>query len=323
MFLSIILLACSACISCAPNLPLDDNKDDNQDNQNSDSGQSDSGDTAVDTSPPPACPVMEEEPNGDYDNAQIVLMEKWICGTFDEASESAADLDVYSFTTTEEGWVKTWVRGEELGSSADLMLTLKIGSETAISTFSPGTTDPSLVLPLKAGVTVFAAIQDQFNDFGDNLFYEALFTTIKPPVEYNMTEDEILDSSISNDGLSSAQEVESEDRVFGTISNNFDRDWYFIDLPPGEQTLQLTVEAHYYGSPIDLVISLFPPETFDDPSTSPVRVRNSGPYSNSFDPYLEYGIDDGGKWGILLESNTDTGSDLYWYVLDIQSVSEE
>ena len=322
MFFSFLFFACNACISCAPDLPLDDQNQDSKDNQNGDSGKSDSGDTATDTAPPNPCPVMEEEPNGDYDRAQVVQMEKWICGTFDEASESAADLDVYSFTTSETGWVKMWIRGEELGSSADLMLTLKIGNETAISTFSPGTTDPMLVVPLEANTHVFAAIQDQFNDFGDNLFYEALFTTVKPPVEYNTTEEENLDNSSSNDGLSSAQELEPNDRVFGTISNNFDRDWYFVDLPAGEQTLQLTVEAHYYGSPIDLVISLYPPETFTDSSVGPVRVRNGGLYSSSYDPYLEYNIENGGKWGILLESNTDTGSDLYWYVLDVKSVVE-
>ena len=322
MLLSILLLGCSACISCAPPLPLDNNNDDKKDNQNTDSGSADSGDTAIDTAPPPPCPLMEEEPNGDYDTAQIVQMEKWICGTFDEASESAADLDVFSFTTSEEGWVKMWARGQDIGSSADLMLTIKIGNETAMSTFSMGSFDPILTIPVEEGVTVFAAIQDQSNDFGDNIFYEALFTSIKPPVEYNTTEEEYLDNQVSNDGLSSGQELDDGDRVFGTISSNFDRDWYFVDLPAGEQSLELTIEAFYHASPADLKISLYPPETFDDPSTNPVRVRNNGSPLSSSDPYLQYGIDDGGKWGILIESRTETGSDLYWYVLDVQSVPE-
>ena len=140
-----------------------DVNDDKDDNQNTDSGESDSGDTAVDTAPPPPCPLMEEEPNGDFDTAQIVQMEKWICGTFDEASDSAADLDVFSFTTSEEGWVKMWARGQDIGSSADLMLTIKIGNETALSTFSMGSFDPVLTIPVEEGVTVFAAIQDQSN----------------------------------------------------------------------------------------------------------------------------------------------------------------
>ena len=221
MLLSILLLGCSACISCAPPLPLDNNNDDKKDDQNTDSGEKDSGDTAVDTAPPPPCPVMEEEPNGDYDTAQIVQMEKWICGTFDEASESAADLDVFSFTTAEEGWVKnvgTRTRYRfECGSDAHH----KIGNETALSTFSVGSFDPILTVPVEEGVTVFAAIQDQSNDFGENIFYEALFTSIKPPVEYNTTEEEYLDNQVSNDGLLSGQELEDGDRVFGTISSNF------------------------------------------------------------------------------------------------------
>ena len=60
---------------------------------------------------------------------------------------------------------------------------------------------------------VYAAIQDQFNDFGDNLFYEALFTSVKPPVDYNATEEELHESGSSNDGLSLAQEVESGEKV--------------------------------------------------------------------------------------------------------------
>ena len=113
---------------------MDNNNDDKKDDQNTDSGEKDSGDTAVDTAPPPPCPVMEEEPNGDYDTAQIVQMEKWICGTFDEASESAADLDVFSFTTAEEGWVKMWARGQDIGSSA-IDAHHKIGNETACRHF--------------------------------------------------------------------------------------------------------------------------------------------------------------------------------------------
>ena len=136
-----------------------------------------------------------------------------------------------------------------------------------------------------------------------------MFTSIKPPVEYNTTEEEYLDNQVSNDGLLSGQELEDGDRVFGTISSNFDRDWYFVDLPPGEQNLELTIEAFYHASPADLKISLFPPETFDDPSTNPVRVRNNGSPLSSYDPYLLVILDYGCKWGVLIVSLTVTGSD--------------
>ena len=152
-----------------------------------------------------------------------------------------------------------------------------------MSTFSVGSFDPILTVPIEEGVTVFAAIQDQSNDFGENIFYEALFTSIKPPVEYNLTEEEYLDNQVSNDGLLSGQELEDGDRVFGTISS-IDRDWYFVDLPPGEQNLELTIEKPY-ASPADLKISLFPPETLMTHHQPVQCVRNNGSPLSSSDPF--------------------------------------
>ena len=91
MIMLILLFGCIGCSSCTPSIPLDDNsnKDDNQ--NNADSAQDSASDSAiVDTAPIPPCPVMEEEPNGDYDRAQAVPMEQWICGDFYESSQAAA-----------------------------------------------------------------------------------------------------------------------------------------------------------------------------------------------------------------------------------------
>ena len=67
MFILTLLLACSGCVSCQPELPLDNNTEPSDENQPSDE---DSGeDTAEDTGPAPLCPLTEEEPNGSYDDA--------------------------------------------------------------------------------------------------------------------------------------------------------------------------------------------------------------------------------------------------------------
>ena len=74
--LSILLMSCSACTSCA-SLPIDNNNNDTDTDDKEDTGE-DTGDTARDTAPPPPCPVMEEEDNGDFNNAMPVPMETWI-----------------------------------------------------------------------------------------------------------------------------------------------------------------------------------------------------------------------------------------------------
>ena len=318
MIMLALLFGCVGCSSCTPSIPLDDQSR-NDDNQNStDSAKDSASDSAiVDTAPIPPCPVMEEEPNGDYDRAQLVPMEQWICGDFYESSEAAADLDVFAFQAIEDGWVKAWARGQDLGSSADLMLTLKQDNEVALSSFHLSSTDPMLVVPISADSVAYVAIQEQFNDFGDNQFYEALFTAIKPPVEYNGVEEENEESAAEdNNGLYRAQSVEGQDRIFGSISSNFDRDWYSIELEEDER-LEINFDANTLGSPVDLVVSLYAPATFDDPTLDAVKVRNNGLLGNSYDPRLVHTADEAGTWGILVESYTSTGSELYWYVMDV------
>ena len=104
MIILSLLLGCIGCSSCRPAIPLDNQSNNNDDQNNADSGKDSAADSAVvDTAPPPPCPVMEEEPNGDFDRAQPVPMEEWICGDFIESNEAAADLDVFAFETRDDG----------------------------------------------------------------------------------------------------------------------------------------------------------------------------------------------------------------------------
>ena len=313
MFLS-ILFACSACLSCFE-IPIDDSEE--QQPSSEPSEDSPPEDTAEDTAENfdlPPCPVMEVEPNGTYDDAQYIPMETWFCGEFSEP----VDLDVFDFDFPEEGWLKVWIRAQDLGSTADTLVSIKNGTNTALSTFNGESTDPLLVVPVKEAMTISAAIQEQYNGFGENHFWEALFTQVKPPIEYNMIETEE-----SNNGMVEGQLVESGDRVFGTIENNYDRDWYLLELPEGTHNLTLSVEANQFGSPIDAMIYLYPPEALIDPEASYAKYRNHGLNPNSTDPYLTYTTSQAGTWGIQIKTFNNSGSDFYWYVLDVHVELQE
>lgn len=319
MIILSFLIGLVGCKYWIKNIPLDDNSNntDQQDENPEDSAEdSAEEDSAEDTGPAPPCPLMEEEPNGSYDEAQSVGMETWVCGTFEELT----DLDVFAFNFPEEGWLQVWVRAQDLGSSADLMVSLKSGSQTALSTFNGESTDPLLIVPVNEAKNFYVAIQEQFNSHGENHFWEALFSQIKAPINYNLTEDE---SEERNDGFAAGVPVEDGTRIMGIMDSNFDRDWYTIDLPEGSHEITLAIDAHAYGSPIDLEIYLYPPEALEDSTENYVVYRNNGLNPNSLDPYLTHTVDRGGTWGVLLKTYNSTGSEFYWYVLDVTVESEQ
>jgi len=307
-----IFLACSACISCVE-IPLDQ---ETQEQQPSDEpiDTSETEDTGEENFDPPPCPVMELEPNGTFEEAQYIPMETWFCGDFHET----ADLDVFEFDFPEEGWLKVWVRAQDLGSTADVLVSITHGSDTALSTFFGESTDPVLVVPVKEGMTISAAVQEQYNGFGDNHFWETMFSQIKVPVEYNL-----LEIDENNNGMVNGQAIASGDRVLGIIDSNYDRDWYHLELPEGTHDITLSIEANQHGSPIDAMIYLYPPEVLEDPDVGYVKYRNHGLNPNSTDPYLTYTADRGGVWGVQIKTFNSSGSDFYWYLLNVDVDSAE
>lgn len=312
MILLSLALACNGCTSCTPSLPNTNNnvsEPTNEPSEEQDSG--DTGDTDEEEIPP--CPIMEIEPNNNYDEAQYVLMENWICGD----ANDAFDLDNYGFTfPEEEGWIKLWGRGQDIGSTADLLLTLDQGTNTAVSVSQVGTTDPMIIAPVTNEDVLYATIYDQYGGIGDQNFYELLISQVKPPLEYNQVEN---DEYGENNSPAGAIEVTNGTRIFGQTSTNTDTDWYRITLPEGERTrLTLTIEAFIHGSPLDPIIYLYPAEAFETSAVDHVVVRNNFPGNvNNLDPQLTYTTDHGGDWAILVKSNVTGGSDFHWYVLDV------
>ena len=310
----IFLFGCIGCQSCQPQIVPPDNTDNQPEPSAEDTDTAeldDTGDTGLAEAPP--CPIMEIEPNDNYDEAQLVFLEKWICGDYDKEF----DLDNFGFQFPEdEGWLKVWGRAQSVGSLSDILITLDQGSNTAVSFAQIGTTDPMMVVPVTNEEALYATIYDQYGGFGDNSFYEMIISQVKPPVEWNRLENDDIGNNNSPAG---AEPVEHGDSIFGTASTNYDTDWYTFTVAEGESvqvTLDLTAFAE--GSPMDPIVYLYDDRIFTD-SDAPYRaVRNnqSGDILN-LDPRLRYTITQPGDWAILVKNNGPGGSDFHWYVIDI------
>lgn len=309
----VFLFGCIGCQSCQPQIDVPDNPDNQPEpsTENVDTAETiDTGDTALE---PPPCPIMEVEPNDNYDEAQLVFLEKWICGEYDKEF----DLDNFGFQFPEdEGWLKVWGRAQSVGSLSDILITLDQGSNTAVSFAQAGTTDPMLIVPVTNEEALYATIYDQYGGYGENNFYEMMISQIKSPVEWTRNE---TDSVGENNSPLGAETVEDGEIIFGTSSTNYDTDWFRFTVNEGE-TVQVTLEltAFSEGSPMDPIVYLYDDRIFTD-SDAPYRaVRNnrSGEAGN-LDPLLRYSISAAGDWAILVKNNGPGGSDFHWYIIDV------
>ena len=307
------LFGCIGCQSCQPQIDVPDNTDTETEPSNEDTDTAENADTADTALEPPPCPIMEIEPNDNYDEAQVVMLEKWICGEYDKEF----DLDNFGFQFPEDnGWLKVWGRAQTVGSLSDILITLDQGSNTAVSFAQVGTTDPMMVVPVTNEDVLYATIYDQYGGYGEDNFYEMLISQVKPPVEWNRYES---DSVGDNNSPAGAEFVEDGDRIFGNACTNYDTDWFQFNVAEGESIqVTLDLEAFAQGSPMDPIVYLYDDRIFTD-SDAPYRaVRNnrSGDAAN-LDPLLRYTISDPGDWAILVKNNGPGGSEFHWYVMDI------
>ena len=74
----VFLFGCIGCQSCQPQIDVPDNTDPETEPSNEDTDTAENTDTADTALEPPPCPIMEIEPNDNYDEAQVVMLEKWI-----------------------------------------------------------------------------------------------------------------------------------------------------------------------------------------------------------------------------------------------------
>ena len=267
----------------------------------------------VDTSPPLPCDVPEVEPNNPISAAQDLPMEKWACGTF-----STGDIvEVFKFDNEEGGWLRVWGRAFEIGSVADILLSVASddGLYGASRLSNPDSTDADMVFFVDRDYTFYATLAEQYGRSGDAYRWEMMASMVKEPVEFDSTE------AADNNSASTAGTVTFGDRVFGRIDSTTDVDWFAFDLPEGRTDLLIDVDAWYFGSPADTRIELFKP---DGESFRESGSRADSPEGYDLDPYLSASVTEGGRWTVKIfpEPKSETGAGgggrAYWYVLKIQ-----
>jgi hypothetical protein len=308
-FILLTMMGCRAFIGCAGDLPTD--TPDDVDPIDTAPVEVDTADTGpVDTGPPPLCDWPEEEPNSTLGQAQSLPMETWACGTL----ETAGDFDIFRFNLENAGWVKVWVRGQDLGTSSNLQVTLDDASYdyTTLVTSSPGSLDPKLTFPVEEANTFYVTIADQFYGYGEDYIWQLMASEAKAPVLWTGSESE------PNDGIQDGQLIASGDRIFGLIDAGSDADWFLFELPEGvESTITARIEAWNYGSPINARLILY------DATASRLASSSIGESAYDLDPILTYSVtsdatEDGTLWGIKVSPRDGSGGGLaYWYVLDL------
>lgn len=308
--LVLLLTACNGCAGCFGGLPSSNNNDNNNDppiddpSDDGDAGGGVGGGTGDLVDPPP-CDVPEEEPNDSRSEAQVLPMEQWACGFISEQG------DVESFTTTmpEEGWMTLWARGADFGSTADLLLLLENMDDNdyaARQGWMVGSTDAILTVPVADASDWLVQVVDEQSTFSDTHEWQLIATADKPPVEWGFVEDE----ASGNNAITTGDLLQDGDFVYGVLERN-DQDFYRIEIPPGRTQLYARVHAWRYGSPADTVLSLY------RPNENLVRTRNSGENDYDQDPMMDRTIYDDGTWYLKVDLAGAGGSPLYWYVLEI------
>lgn len=319
-----------SCVSCpAPQADLPSDPDATE--------EPDPDDTSEDTfdiPPPEACDFPEEEFNNEPSTANEIETELWACGVLAPDAETGdveSATDFVVFTAPESGWISMWARGEDIGSYADLQMTVTYNrSSDAVFVgsvkHSPGTMDPKVAVPVEAGDVIDVGIVAENFSGTDQQLWEFLPTILKaPPVYWNVVEDEPVDDPGSNDTNALAfQVLQSGDSVFGTLGVGDAGDTYLIEIPEGSSTIHVDIEAYDGGSPLDSRLALSVVNEDYDPSdedSSPYTTKASddnGPGADlDPDPEIELDTTEDGTWRVRVTNRGTFASKFHWYVLHV------
>lgn len=315
--LLLLLAACnpSACIEITPGNPsVDGGATDDTATQ-----ADDTGDTGpIDTGPAPACDLPEVEPNHPYENAQTLPMEQWACGWFADDDDGA---EIFLFENAEPGWLRVWARAFEIGSLADITLSVYTteASYAASRLSNPDSTDAMLVFPVDDEYAFYATLNEQYGRHGKAYAWNLMASQVKAPLEWNGEE------QASNDTSATAQVVVDGDRIYGRMNTSTDYDWYALELPEGRTDLVIDIEAFKYGSPADIRMEFYRPDGTRYTASS----NTSDEGINDADPKLTPSVTYGGTWTVKVMPETDDegnleggGGSAFWYVLDVSITSE-
>lgn len=294
-----------ACRACEPQLPSTNNpdpEDSNKEDSTEDSPNESHSDSPIDTSPPVFCDIVETEPNGQTEPMTLPT-NKWICGKID----ILADSDWFSVTTTEPGWITLQVEAASRGSSADMMLLVEDGSRSANVVDAYLSTDPRISFPVTANTT-YGGYVSESNQllYGEDYTWYLRAYIDKAPLGWSLEETE-PNGPVQTD----AQELPTNERVFGTISDSEDQDWYHITTPEGATALIFDVDAFEYGSPANTTLVI------RDLEGDIVKWQTNGEIDYNPDPHYELKIETPHEYYLQVFNPSQEGSQFHWYTLSV------
>ncbi|RME24696.1 MAG: hypothetical protein D6798_10620 [Deltaproteobacteria bacterium] len=307
MVISLLLLLAACNPTACVEVPVGDPTQDGDGSAVGDSGgPDDSG--PVDTGPPPPCDVPEVEPNSPYSNAQDLPMEQWACGVFSDPDDLT---EIFYFENDRAGWLRVWGRAFEIGSLADLTLTVAAtdGPYAATRLGNPTSTDTDLIFPVDDDYGFYVTLSETYTRSGDSYRWELMASEVKAPVKWTSEE------GSDNDSATRAEPITSGDRRLAFMNSTTDIDWYAIELPEGGAPVTIDVDAWYYGSPADVRAEFYEPD-----ATTLFRAASGSTTNgaNDLDPHLEPSPTEGGTWYVkVIPDSSGGGGAAYWYVIEV------
>ncbi|MES2641595.1 MAG: hypothetical protein V4850_19040 [Myxococcota bacterium] len=302
----LLLVLAGGCNGCRPAFPNPSETDDTEEDSAEDTSPPDTSetDTDTDTGPPPRCDFEELEPNNSPDTSQALPMEQWACGDF----SAYLDLDWFTITPSQTGWITVRVEAGIRGSSANPQILVDGGGESAQVLDGYLTTDPLLVFPAPAIEPYRITLAETNLLSGDEYTWFMLTTLSKEPVDWDAEEVE------PNDQRAAAQVFTPGQTLFGSVGREGDFDWYKITTPyEGEQTLTFDVTAFTEGSAANLMLVLYDATE----GTAALKTSYSGEIDYDRDPYFEKKFTGVQDLYLLARTEDDKGSRFHWYTLAI------
>jgi hypothetical protein len=215
----------------------------------------------------------------------------------------------------EQGWVTVWARGADFGSTADLQVFFENAEDNdirATQNWMVGSTDALLTVPVDDVGDWLVQVVDERASYSDTHEWQLLATIDKPPVDWNLNEDE----AGGNNAIGTGVHLEDGDLVYGVLDRN-DQDFFRIEVPEAKSRIYLRIHAWRFGSPTDARLTLY------QPNQTVERVKTSGENAYDQDPLMERSIDGGGTWLVKVDLQGAGGSPLYWYVLEMGLESDD
>ncbi len=311
-------VGCKSCIGCVdPDMPSDPNQPHIGDTSPEDSG--DTGETAPpeDTTPPPPCDVPEVEPNESPDEAFTVPLESTACGSFQERGDS----DRMIIPAEDAQWIRIDVDAAAIGSSANVSFALTAweSGEYAMIVNRTFEEDPWIVFPVLGDAAYDVTLYEESGQGGDDLEWELLASEDKAPVDWTVQE------SSNNNLCKNAQTIKAGDVVLGWLDEDFDYDWYHVEVPSSVDKINWTfqIEAYTKGSPLASRLSVWYVMVFDLDDVDFLATSFEDGDTNNRDPKIELSTEGEGDLYLVVQkpslTSDPSASAFHWYTLSINN----